>query len=255
MAPKVTILIPNYNKGKYIAQALESAVNQSYSNFDILIIDNCSTDESVPIIKRYESDKVKVVLHEENKGLVYSLNEGVELSDSDFIMNLSSDDIIATTAVENLMSTLLSESGISIAYSEFLTSQGGHSPSREWDLDRLMKQNYISFSNIYRRKECLSVGGFDPRIPSAEDWDMWIAICQNGGKGKLCKSPEFWYRLDTKGSGLSKLMDNSMGMEGSGFYKVCQYLQKKYEPYYVKSGLTLEQMYYCQFPRTAQDYL
>lgn len=104
----VSIVIPNYNYGLYIRQAIESAVNQSYKNIEIIIIDDCSTDNSVEIINEYveKYNNIKLFVNDKNMGVVATHNRCIELSNGEYITVLSSDDYIHSQFIEKSIKKL-----------------------------------------------------------------------------------------------------------------------------------------------------
>lgn len=91
--PKVTILMPVYNGEKYLREAIESILNQTYSNFRFLIIDDGSTDNSQNIIKSYNDSRINLYVNEKNLGLAKTLNKGIDLTDTKYIARMDCDDI------------------------------------------------------------------------------------------------------------------------------------------------------------------
>jgi glycosyltransferase involved in cell wall biosynthesis len=91
--PKVSVIMPVYNSEKYLREAIESILNQTYPNFEFIIIDDGSTDNSYKIAKSYKDSRIKIFRHKKNKGIVDSLNEGIKKSTGKYIIRMDSDDI------------------------------------------------------------------------------------------------------------------------------------------------------------------
>ena len=91
--PKLTVLMPVYNAAKYLNTAIESILNQTFSDFEFLIIDDCSTDESAIIIESYNDGRIRFYKNEENTGISKTLNKGIQLSKTEWIARMDSDDI------------------------------------------------------------------------------------------------------------------------------------------------------------------
>ena len=92
--PRVTIAIPVYNKGKYLAETIASAVAQTYDDFEILVLDNCSTDESWAIVESFDDARIRKVRWPENIGRIANFNRVFELADSEFVKLLDADDLM-----------------------------------------------------------------------------------------------------------------------------------------------------------------
>jgi len=93
MNPMISVIMPVYNSEKYLKEAIESILNQSYKDFELIIINDGSTDDSAQIINLYKDNRIKLINNFENKGLVYSLNLGIEVSKGKYIARMDSDDI------------------------------------------------------------------------------------------------------------------------------------------------------------------
>lgn len=247
MNPKVAIVMPNYNKEKYIAEAIDSAESQTYDNLEIIVVEDRSTDSSPSIIAekmRQPNSRIKLIDHKENRGLVYSRNEAIAFTDAEFIMNLDSDDMIANTAVTNLMAAM--QPGYGVTYSPFYTSRNQLINPMEYSLPDLLKKDYIPVCNIYRKEAWASVGGYDANFSiGAEDWELWIAMGLNNWPAKKIYTVEFFYRMDTADSMLDRVR--------SKFGLICESLYNKYKVVYDQMGITQEKLYYYEFPRNQND--
>ena len=93
MNKKITVFMPVYNSERYLKEAIDSILNQSYKNFELLIINDGSTDSSIDIIKSYNDSRIKLINNDCNKGLPYTRNLGLKLAKGDYIAIMDSDDI------------------------------------------------------------------------------------------------------------------------------------------------------------------
>ena len=89
---KVSVIIPTYNSGKYIEECINSVINQTYTNLEIIVVDDCSNDNTLSILKKYKDKRIKLIKLEENKGVSYARNRGIDFSSGEFICFLDSDD-------------------------------------------------------------------------------------------------------------------------------------------------------------------
>ena len=117
--PAVTIIMPNYNKGKYIEYAIESVLMQTFQDFELIIVDDASTDESVEIAKRYaEKDvRIRLVINEKNRGVSFSRNTGIKTAKASIICFLDSDDEYHRFKLERQFQTLIESAGETVVYS------------------------------------------------------------------------------------------------------------------------------------------
>lgn len=104
----ITVIVPNYNSGKYIARCLESLLKQKYKVSEVIVIDDCSTDESTDIVKKYmkKNSQIKLEINEENKGVSYTRNKGIALAKSEYLMFCDGDDWYEIDAVKNMVEAL-----------------------------------------------------------------------------------------------------------------------------------------------------
>lgn len=91
--PFFTVIIPLYNKEKYISGAIESILNQTFTDFELLIVNDCSTDKSVEIASKFVSEKVHIIHHEKNSGLAATRNTGIKKASSNYVTFLDADDL------------------------------------------------------------------------------------------------------------------------------------------------------------------
>jgi glycosyltransferase involved in cell wall biosynthesis len=90
---KISILMPVYNGEKYLREAIDSILNQTFTDFEFLIVDDGSTDNSVEIINSYQNSRINLVKNDKNEGLVYTLNRGLSLAKGEYIARMDCDDI------------------------------------------------------------------------------------------------------------------------------------------------------------------
>lgn len=238
MVPKISIIIANYNKAKYLEETLDSALNQNYPNYDIIFIDDCSSDDSWEIVQKYK-DRIKLFKNTVNSGVIYTRTKGIGLTDAEYIMFLDSDDKIYPTSLSTLIIPLTLNPKLGISYSQFYANYKTYEiliQPIEYSLPRLMVKDYIPVCNIFRKQSFLDVGGFDPNFSiGAEDWELWIAMGNMGWKGQLVHEPLFWYRAVTENS--------RMAEADKKFYQICTQLYNKYKNIYDQGKITPDLMY------------
>lgn len=100
MNPLVSIIMPSYNGGKYIRKSIESILNQTYCNWELIIIEDCSVDDSLSIIKSYEDDRIRLLVNDENRGIAYSTNRGIKEARGKYIALLDDDDVATENRIE-----------------------------------------------------------------------------------------------------------------------------------------------------------
>ena len=214
--PKISVLMPVYNGGQYLAEAIQSILNQTFTDFEFIIIDDGSTDDSLDIIKKYAGldSRIKLISRQ-NKGLVYTLNEGVKIAQADFIARMDSDDISLKERFEKQLDFLMTNSEyIAVGCLINLIDSDGDMicPFGEWlthdDIDRAHLRGIgggaiTHPSAMMRKNKILEVGGYSELYEHAEDLDLWLKLAE---VGKLANLEErlFVYRQHMESIGYSK---------------------------------------------------
>ncbi|HRV96121.1 MAG TPA: glycosyltransferase [Anaerolineae bacterium] len=180
----ISVIIPNYNHGQYIIDAIDSILRQDYHNYEIIVIDDGSTDNTGKIVAKY-GDKVNYIW-QENQGLSAARNHGIRLAKGDFIALLDADDIYEPDFMSTLIDILQqnpSADGIFCGY-QFVDNvdiplPGGEARSISANqlYDVLLDGNFLVPESILIRRYCYeAVGPFDESLRACEDWDMWLRI-------------------------------------------------------------------------------
>lgn len=116
--PKVSIIMPSYNKEKYIAKAIESVINQTYKDWELIIIDDMSTDNSVEIIKTFTDDRIVFLQNEKNIGMAANRNRALELAKGEYIALLDADDITTNIRLEKEVAFLDCHSDVDVVFGD-----------------------------------------------------------------------------------------------------------------------------------------
>ena len=191
MFKKVSIIIPCYNQEKFISEAMESALNQTYKNVEIVVINDASKDNSSEVIQKYANQHTNIIFldEKENKGVVKSRNLAISKCSGDYILPLDGDDKIEPTFCEKAVKILDSDEEIRIVYSR--TQFFGHM-NKEFKLEsfnpnRIMFNNCIPNTAMYRKSDFVSVGGYQDYMKDGwEDWDLWLSILENAPNKEKC---------------------------------------------------------------------
>ena len=199
---KVSVIIPCYNYACYLTEAVESVINQTYKNFEIIIVNDGSTDNTKQVaeglIKQYPDYAIEVI-NQENKGVVAARNIGVKKAKGQYILCLDADDKIEPTYLEKTVKVLDTDPEVGFVYTWI--HQIGEvdriiKQDPAWGLDRLKTGiNHIHSATIFRKKAWQEVEGFNPNMLGCEDLDFWISILEKGYKGKLIEEPLTYYRI------------------------------------------------------------
>jgi glycosyltransferase involved in cell wall biosynthesis len=174
----ISIVLPVYNGEKYLAMSIESCLNQTYENIELIIVNDCSTDDTLGIANRFaESDnRVKIINNRENKKLPASLNIGHREAKGDLLTWTSDDNIFELNALEIMLNVIL-EKNVDIAYSNFYLIDNDGYKIREVELlgiENIIFGNCISCCFLYKKEVFLRNIGYDENLFLAEDYDFWL---------------------------------------------------------------------------------
>lgn len=212
--PIISIIMPVYNSEKYLKQTIESILNQTYNNFEFIIIDDGSSDNSFKIIQEYKllDNRVKVIRRRENKGLIYSLNEGLELAKGKYIARIDSDDIALSERFEKQICFLEKRKDIDILATHILAI-GNENLEKKMQIEKrynlLIDENNmenvifddipICHPSVIMKKSVLEdLGGYSYKYPCAEDYDLWIRALKKGFQLRTINEKLTKYRLHNK---------------------------------------------------------
>ncbi len=184
--PKVSIIIPNYNHGDYLPQAIESALAQTYPHVEVIVVDDGSTDHSAQVLARY-ADRVRCI-HQENAGLSAARNTGLGMARGDYIALLDADDMLEPDYLQTLVPVLEENPEIGGIYCGYRFVDEHNRPLPEVQnrvvlsaefYNALLGGNFLVPESMLLRRRCYQEAGpFDTALTACEDWDMWLRIAR-----------------------------------------------------------------------------
>lgn len=208
--PKVSVIIPCYNLGKYIEEAIDSVLKQTFQDFEIIIVNDGSTDsETISILNSLDYAKVNV-LEIKNQGLANARNTGIKEAIGKYILPLDADDKIAPTYLEKSVKILDENKNIGIVYclASFFDEEDCPWDLPEYELPRMLLDNLIFCSAFFRKSDWESVVGYKPIMKYGwEDYEFWLSIIELNRKVHRIPEYLFFYRQRTDS------MANLMAME------------------------------------------
>ncbi len=185
----VTVVMPVYNAESFLADAIESVLNQTYRNFELLLIDDCSKDESLHIAKKYEEKdrRVRVLRNRVNQGVAKTRNYGVREAKGEYIALLDSDDVWQQEKLERQLH-LLEQENAELAYCsyDFIDEEGRtilrpFLVPKKTDFNRMLYENDIGCSTVVIRSDVFKQHLFNPDCYH-EDYALWMELLQEGVK-------------------------------------------------------------------------
>jgi glycosyltransferase involved in cell wall biosynthesis len=202
-APLVSIPILCHNYGHFLAEAIESALAQTYPNIEVTVVDDGSTDGSAEVARRYVPE-VEVVSHE-NMGVVRACNAAVGRARGELFAFLSADDTLEPTYVDELMDALAGAPDASFAYCDARLFGAESGIRRAFPFSPALLAavgNFVNGSALTRRSAYLDVGGYhdDLAAHGYEDWDLWLRMLEHGHRGTYVPKPLLNWRRHPEGS-------------------------------------------------------
>nr|WP_315030737.1 glycosyltransferase family A protein [uncultured Chryseobacterium sp.] len=238
MAPTISIIVPCYNQAQYLDECLQSVLDQTYSNWECIIVDDGSPDNTKEITEKWvEKDNRFTYLHKQNGGLSSARNAGIEIAKGEWILPLDADDKIGDRYLE------LAEKEFDKDYKVIYCKAEKFGMVNElWELPdfsqkALAKTNIIFCTALFKKKDWEERGGYDTHmLHGLEDWEFWISLLKNGGNVYRIDEVCFYYRIK----------ENSMITELSQSRKTMMlfYIEKKHLDFFHQYLGSMHQLNY-----------
>ena len=189
--PKVSVIIPTYNSSTTISETLQSVFKQTYSDFEILLINDGSTDALMEVLNDFKDSRLQI-LHYENGGLSAARNRGIDRASGDYLIFLDADDLWSSDKLESHVNALDNaqkinpKASVVYSWSYFLDDETGVSyinypkPYEGYVLPKILESNFVTNGSnpMITRKAIDSVGYFNDDFKGASDWEYWIRLAQ-----------------------------------------------------------------------------
>lgn len=215
--PLISIVMPAYNAQKYISVAIESILNQTFKKFELIVINDCSKDKTLDIIKFFskKDSRVKLVNNDSRLYIADSLNKGISFAESNIIARMDADDISFPNRLELQFKLINSSKNIAAIGTNIvlIDKVGKEIATRRYPQSSKELRNclfrYSPFAHpvvMFRKNMFEEVGGYNPKYSPTEDLDLWFRL---GSKYDFKSIPEILlkYRLDEKSSSHTALRD------------------------------------------------
>jgi len=225
MQPLISVCIPVFNGDNFIREALDSILNQTEKNFELLVVDNCSKDQTLNIVAEYKDPRIRVFINEWNLGIVPNFNRCIELAKGELIVLLPHDDVLMPTALEVFSKALVSDSEVGLAYSSYyiIDERGKKLYLSSGDAEDKVMTGKEAFALLaggnpiqcamVRREIHALLGLWDENLRLVSDWEMWCRIALSGYKVAYFKTPQNCYRLHSSNAYKSFLRNNEFSSE------------------------------------------
>jgi glycosyltransferase involved in cell wall biosynthesis len=235
--PKVSVIIPNYNHARFLRKRVDSVLRQTLSDFELILLDDCSTDDSCSILSSYANDRrVRIEVNSSNSGNTFhQWNKGVRLARGKYVWIAESDDYADERMLQRLVAILEGEARVAFAYCRswcvseddrlegFLDRYIAYIDSRRWTKDFLADgqeecRNYFLRTNpvanasavVFRRDLYDRVGGADESLRLCGDWKLWAALALAGQVAYLGEPMNYFRFHDASVRNKSKLVKQDL---------------------------------------------
>ncbi len=188
--PTVSIIIPTYNRRQLIGRSVKSVLNQTYRDFEIIVVDDASTDNTEEVVNGFDDERIRYVRHDKNRGEAAARNTGIKVARCDYIAYQDSDDEWFPEKLARQIELLEDASPeVGVIYTGFWKTENRRRTyipfswvsQKDGDIHKeLLKGNFIGSPVVLVKKECFSeVGLFDERLRNLVDWEMWLRISKH----------------------------------------------------------------------------
>ena len=227
--PKVSVVIPCYNDKDYIKEAVQSILNQTFQDFEIIIVDDGSHEATKKVLAKIKSEKLQVIT-QRNQGLSAARNNGIKASSAPYILILDGDDTVDALFLEKAVAILEQNQDLGAVSSYcnlFIKNHQvvqKHFPKGGDITNFLFDNNSVSFALI--RKKCWEeIGGYDEQMKNGfEDWEFWISMTKRGWG--IFVIPEYLFNYRQKKKSMSK--DSKLNFRETNL----NYIYKKHQDIY-----------------------
>lgn len=208
--PKISVIMPFYNAERFLSLAIESVLNQTFKDFEFIIINDASTDKSDDIVRRYLNDsRIIYVVNDRNKKITANLNRGLDLAKAEIIARMDGDDICEIDRFEKQYEFLEKNKEISIVGSgailidesgEFLEKKSKPLADTEIRENAFIYSPFIHPAVMFRKEIVFSLGKYDERYIWAQDYALWLKWLAFGNKGANLAQALIQYRIHQNSS-------------------------------------------------------
>ncbi len=233
---KVSVIMPCYNDGKYIMEAIDSIGKQTYQNWELIIVDDGSDDEETKqIINEIQNPKIKV-FHTEHLRPARARNYGIQKAEGKYILPVDSDDRIHEEYMEKAVKKIESNSQIGVVYckAELFGEKNGPWNLPDYSFEQMLLDNIVFVTALFYKSDWEKVGGFNTSMAQGmEDYDFWLSILSIGREIYQIPEALFFYRIKPI-SRTTNFQDNCTQVQSTYrqiYYNHKEFYQKHYDEY------------------------
>jgi glycosyltransferase involved in cell wall biosynthesis len=206
--PLVSVILPVYNAARFIQESITSILEQTFTSLELIVVDDCSTDKTVDVVKQFNDGRIRLITLTENKGYPFAMNVGIGVSSGYYIARMDADDVSSPTRLEEQVKALTKYSGAAFCgVARYRITPGGkmyvdkkvpsvYYKEETWK-DLLNGTRIFTDPSVMAEKEKIqAVGGYRTFQRSGMDVDLWFRLMEKYGAGVTITKPLFGKRLE-----------------------------------------------------------
>ena len=240
----VSVIIPNYNSEKYLKDTLDSVIRQTYKDLEIIVIDDCSTDNWEEVIGQFSDERIKVIKNEKNIGVSKTRNVGIENSNGEYIAFLDSDDVWEETKIEKQLNALEENDAVLVYTAVKYIEENGtpvksgfvYQVKNDISYKDLLKQNVIACSSVLIKADVMKRYMFE-KSSLHEDYIAWLKMLKANEKFFGLNEALLMYRLRDDGKSGNKFKSAKMTFKSYRFIGLNFFVSVRYFMSYMVRSL------------------
>jgi glycosyltransferase involved in cell wall biosynthesis len=193
----ISVVITCYNYGDYIADAIASVQRQTYSNWECIVVDDGSTDQTFDIVNAIITNDSRIkYFRQDNQGVAAARNFGIKLSSGKYILPLDADDYLSPEYLAEASTVFEKYPNVKLVYSDTMLfgAINGILRVSKYSFEQMLLENMIVCTAMFRRTDFDKTNGYDPKLKNLEDWDFWISFLDSDDVVFKINRPLFFYR-------------------------------------------------------------
>lgn len=185
--PLISVVIPTYNRGKLILRSINSVLNQTYKNIELIVVDDCSTDNTADVVKNIGDKRIKYIKLEKNSGACVARNRGIDKANGEYIAFNDSDDVWHSDKLEKQIACLEEKNADIVSCAMDVFDESANKKMYSFPESSKISEGLVTFKNLLRlnctstqllfgRTECFKTEKFNPKMPRFQDWEECLRL-------------------------------------------------------------------------------
>ncbi len=184
--PLVSVVIPTFNRARLLSRAIQSILTQTYQTFEIIVVDDCSNDNTAEVLRNIRDKRIKYVRHDKNMGGAAARNTGIKASQGEYIAFQDSDDEWLPSKLEKQMNEFeIGPPNLGVVFTGYWLNDQNRRTCRpplylkktEGEIhDALLEANFVATPTAVVRRECFEKAGFFESLPRLQEWELWLRV-------------------------------------------------------------------------------